>query len=69
MLRVAQSTMQAELIGAHLRRRAVIRGLAGIGASLTGLALAGGCGSLPFATQNRVARIGWMDLAVTRLLI
>jgi putative ABC transport system substrate-binding protein len=41
-----------------LSRRAFVGGLAGLGASAGGLALASGCGLLPFAARPRVARIG-----------
>jgi putative ABC transport system substrate-binding protein len=45
---------------ARLSRRACVGGLVGLGTSAAGLALVNGCGSLPFAAQPRVARIGYL---------
>ena len=43
-----------------LSRRAVLGGLAGLGASATGLALLSGCGLLPFQAESRVARVVYL---------
>jgi putative ABC transport system substrate-binding protein len=50
--------MQAQTVTGRLSRRAVVGGLAGLGASAAGLALVNGCSLGPFAGQPRVARIG-----------
>jgi putative ABC transport system substrate-binding protein len=53
-----------------LSRRAVVGGLAGLGVSAAGLALVNACGSLPFAAQPRLARIGhvWSGSPVSATL-
>ena len=43
----------------RLSRRAVVGGLAGIGASAAGLSLMNGCGLMPSVAKPRVARIGF----------
>jgi putative ABC transport system substrate-binding protein len=53
-----------------LSRRAVVRGLAGVGASTAGMALTAGCGLMPFASQSAVAHLGlmWTGSEATRFL-
>jgi hypothetical protein len=53
-------TVQVQPAGGRITRRAVVGGLARLGASVAGLAVVNGCGLLPFAPQPRVARIGWL---------
>jgi putative ABC transport system substrate-binding protein len=51
--------MRPQAVRARLSRRAFVR-LAGLGASMAGLALVSACDRLPFVAKPRVARIGYL---------
>src|SRR5262249_30303558 len=55
-----EGTMHTRTGGGRLSRRAIVGGLAGLGASVAGLVLASGCSRAPFATPPRMARVGFL---------
>jgi putative ABC transport system substrate-binding protein len=56
-------TMQAQILGRQLSRRAVVEGLAGVGISATvGLGLVGGCGWPLAQPVKRMPRIGYLSV-------